>query len=268
MTPILKYPGAKWRMADWIVDKIPDHESYLEPFFGSGAVFFNKKPARIETINDIDGAVTRFFRVCRDRPDDLAYAVSMTPWSREEFDRAEIRDDLHDDIEFARQFMVRCWMSFGSRLYVKTGWRYSTGSKAKGGPDNPKLWARLPETIQQVADRLRMAQFESRPALDVIDAYDGPNVLIYADPPYILDTRTLTGKRQYRAEMDDADHVALLKRLQCFQGMVMLSGYESPIYTEILDGWTMYQTTVRCNGKGSKTECLWLNPEAERRRRK
>lgn len=61
MTPILKYPGAKWRMANWIIDKMPDHESYLEPFFGSGAVFFNKQPARIETINDIDGAVVRFF---------------------------------------------------------------------------------------------------------------------------------------------------------------------------------------------------------------
>lgn len=198
----------------------------------------------------------------------MAYAVSMTPWSREEFDQAEIRDDLPDDIEFARQFMVRCWMSFGARLHVKAGWRHSTGSRPNGGPDNPKLWARLPETIQQVADRLLMAQFESRPALDVIDAYDGPNVLIYADPPYILGTRTLAGKFQYRAEMDDADHMALLKRLHRFQGMVILSGYDHPIYREILDGWTMYQTNVKCNGKGLKTECLWINPEAERRRRK
>ncbi len=197
MTPVLKYPGAKWRMADWIIDKMPDHESYLEPFFGSGAVFFNKQPARIETINDIDGAVVRFFRVCRDRPDDLAYAVSMTPWSREEFDQAEIRDDLQDDVEFARQFLVRCWMNFGGRLHTKSGWRHSTGRAANGGLDNPKIWARVPETVYQVAERLRMAQIENKPAIDLIDVYDGPDVLIYADPPYVIDTRTLNGKLQY-----------------------------------------------------------------------
>lgn len=267
MNPILKYPGAKWRMADWIIEKMPPHESYLEPFFGSGAVFFGKPPSRIETINDIDGSVVRFFRVCRDHPDELSYTVSMTPWSREEFNAAEIRDDLQDDIEFARQFLVRCWMSFGARLFVKSGWRHSTGKQANGGPDNPKLWARLPETIQQVAERLLMAQIESKPAMDLFDTYDGPDVLVYADPPYILETRTLAGKLQYRAEMENADHEALLDRLVKFRGMVMLSGYDHPIYRERLGGWTKYEINVRCNGKGSKTECLWINPEAERRRR-
>lgn len=51
---ILKFPGAKWRMADWIISLMPPHKSYLEPFFGSGAVFFCKPPSRIETINDLD----------------------------------------------------------------------------------------------------------------------------------------------------------------------------------------------------------------------
>ncbi len=68
--------------------------------------------------------------------------------------------------------------------------------------------------------------------------------------------------------MTDADHVELLERLRRFGGMVMLSGYDHPIYRESLDGWTMYQTDVRSNGKTQKTECLWLNPAAERRRQK
>ena len=42
MNAILKYPGAKWRIADWIIEEMPAHHSYVEPFFGSGAVFFNK----------------------------------------------------------------------------------------------------------------------------------------------------------------------------------------------------------------------------------
>lgn len=50
MASILKYPGAKNKLAKWIISYIPEHSVYVEPFFGSGAVFFNKKTAPIETI--------------------------------------------------------------------------------------------------------------------------------------------------------------------------------------------------------------------------
>lgn len=63
MDPILKYPGAKWRLAQWVIDHMPPHEGYLELFFGSGAVFFNKPKSRVETVNDLDGNVVRFFRL-------------------------------------------------------------------------------------------------------------------------------------------------------------------------------------------------------------
>lgn len=62
MNAILKYPGAKWRIAKWIIEHIPEHHSYVEPYFGSGAVFFNKTLSNIETINDVDGYAVNFFR--------------------------------------------------------------------------------------------------------------------------------------------------------------------------------------------------------------
>ena len=43
MKAIMKYPGSKWSIAKWIIGFFPDHHSYLEPFFGSGAVLFNKQ---------------------------------------------------------------------------------------------------------------------------------------------------------------------------------------------------------------------------------
>lgn len=55
MNTLLNYPGAKWGMAAQIVALMPPHRSYLEPFFGSGAVLFNKPRSAIETVNDIDG---------------------------------------------------------------------------------------------------------------------------------------------------------------------------------------------------------------------
>ena len=75
--PILKYPGAKWSASSWILDNLPVHEIYLEPFFGSGAIFFNKEPARLETVNDLDGNVVNLFKVIRERPQELATLVSL-----------------------------------------------------------------------------------------------------------------------------------------------------------------------------------------------
>lgn len=121
MDAILKYPGAKWRLSPWIIEHIPPHESYLEPFFGSGAVFFNKKKARIETINDLDGEVVNFFRVCRERPEELAAALSLTPWARDEREAAYITEENEDPVERARKFAVRCWMTFGAAPYKSNG---------------------------------------------------------------------------------------------------------------------------------------------------
>ena len=51
--PILKYPGAKWRIASWIVPLFPPHVHYVEPYAGSAACFFTKTPARHEVLNDL-----------------------------------------------------------------------------------------------------------------------------------------------------------------------------------------------------------------------
>ena len=88
MKPVLKYPGSKWRIAGEIVARIPEHHTYLEPFFGSGAVFFSKEPSRIEMINDLDNNVPNLFRCIRDDPDRLARIVATTPYSRHEYERA------------------------------------------------------------------------------------------------------------------------------------------------------------------------------------
>ncbi len=72
---ILHYPGSKWSMADWIISNMPQHSMYLEPFFGSGAVFFNKQPSNIETINDLDEQVVNLFREIRIHANELARMI-------------------------------------------------------------------------------------------------------------------------------------------------------------------------------------------------
>ena len=257
MNPILKYPGAKWRIAPWILSFFPPHESYLEPYFGSGGVFFNKAPCRIETINDLDGEIVNFFQVCREYPGELADALYLTPWSRDERDAAY--EPAGDELERARRFCVRCWQTFGAFPHKSNGWRNTTGRRLNGGPDNPKLWSRLPAIVCEAADRLLEVQIENRPALDVIQRHNGPEVLIYAGPPYIRSTRN-TSYDAYNYEMTDADHEKLLQVLLKHEGMVLLSGYDNDLYNDILRGWRKESSVTTAECGVSRTECLWLNP--------
>ena len=73
---VVKYPGSKWGLAKWIISYFPEHHSYLEPFFGSGAVLFNKPRSNIETINDLDGNVVNLFEWIRDDPERLAHRTA------------------------------------------------------------------------------------------------------------------------------------------------------------------------------------------------
>lgn len=128
MKAVLKYPGGKWRIADWIISHFPKHNVYLEPFFGSGAVFFKKIPAYTETINDIDGDIVNLFRVCREHPEELAAAVNLTPFAREEFNACHEMVE-GTPIERARRTIVRYHQSFGTSNSSRNSWKNTQNRK-------------------------------------------------------------------------------------------------------------------------------------------
>ncbi|BAH44540.1 putative methyltransferase [Brevibacillus brevis NBRC 100599] len=251
---ILHYPGSKWSLADWIIEHMPEHTIYLEPFFGSGAVLFNKRPARLETVNDIDGDVVNLFKMIRERPDELAEVVHWTPYSREEFKAAY--DLPNDDVDRARRFLVKCWQA----IRVKTG--SISGWKCRGTADDSyrvKQWNELPNKISVVAERLKEIQIENRPALQIIGRYRREDVLIYADPPYILGTRN---GEIYESEMTDRDHSDLLQTLKDHPGPVLLSGYANELYDDLLSDWQREERQQIIETGQARTEVLWINPVA------
>lgn len=255
MKSILKYPGAKNRIAPWICEYIPKHDVYLEPFAGSLAVLFHKERSHIETVNDLDGDIVNFFRVLRDRSLELERKIAYTPFSREEYKNAYIPCD--DEIERARRFAVKCWMGFGcGNLYQKG---YKSGQQTKS-PNPAMAWNELPETMKEATERLKGVQIENLPATELIKRYDTEDVFIYADPPYLHETRK---KYLYKHEMKDAEHVELLQALISHPGKVLLSGYDNDLYNEILNGWNkVHKNTLAECGK-KRTETLWMNYKIE-----
>lgn len=119
-------------------------------------------------------------------------------------------------------------------------------------------WVNLPNKIIQAAERLRGVQIENRPAVDLIKRFNYENVLIYCDPPYMLNTRH--GK-QYRCEMNDKDHQELLEVLLQHKGYVIISGYDTELYNSMLSGWSKRETTAYSQVCSKKREVIWMNYE-------
>ena len=259
MPNVLKYPGSKWSMAEWIISHFPhgyERMTYLEPFFGSGAIFFNKNRSQVETINDLDSNVVNLFRVIREHPEELARLVSFTPWSREEYKVSY--EMTGESLEDARRFLVRMWMAIGAKSSDITGWRHNI--KTVNG--NCMQWStKLPEHILQTSSRLKhlgncLVQIENQDALKLIERHRRENVFIYCDPPYVLSTRH---GRIYRCEMKNQDHIQLLKMLLNHPGPVMISGYENEIYSDILERWDVGKQGANCEGGAKRTEIIWMN---------
>lgn len=258
---VLKYPGSKQQCASWIVDHFPENYrkmTYLEPYFGSGAVYFRKSRSVIETINDLDRYVTNLFYQIRDHPAELIHAIEYTPWSREEYERSKLL--VNDSgLETARQFLVRSWMSIGARSNKGYyGWR----NNIAGNNGNQSAWyTRLPEIIALTADRLKsisgyIVQIENQDALYLIERHSRTNVLMYLDPPYLLSTR---GGRIYNREYSDDDHYQLLQYIKRSKASVIISGYDSELYNAELKHWWKGTKPVRTESGQIKTECIWLN---------
>lgn len=257
--PILKYPGAKWNKADWIASHFPKHMHYLEPYCGSAAVFFLKKPARHEVLNDLSSSIVNLFRVLRDPSlaAQLAEWIELTPWSEEEYSQYERDYDSADDpVENARRFLVRSWQAHGGTIHQISGWKHN-GRTATVYP--VKLWQKLPARLLATVERLKDAEIRNRPALEMIAYYNSPDTLIYADPPYLLSTRT---RKYYKHEMTDEEHIALLNALDVHRGPVVLSGYPHPLYDERLKHWHRVSAPAVTEHGNTRMEVLWLNEKA------
>jgi DNA adenine methylase len=253
------YPGSKARHADWILEHIPEHRTYVEPFGGAAGVLFQKPPSKVEVYNDRDGDIVQFFRVLRERPDELAEWLEAVPFARDVYDRwaSEFYEEGYrpdDEIERAGRFFALRYMQFGAKKNAPAGF----GTKPTSNGARPMKHAT--NELPRFARRLRHIYTENLDWRECVEKYDTPETVFYCDPPY-------DGTEDYY-NAGDFDHRALHDALLEAEGRAVVS-YDAvpPFYGDEWHVATKDSTfhIDNTDGSGPKdcTEVLLMNFDGE-----
>ena len=262
---LFPYYGGKHQWLDFLLPLFPTGPTHLvDVFGGGGAVTLNCVRYPYATYNDVDERLFCFFRVLRDNPDELIRAISLSPHSRADWNIASRWAEWGDceDVEKARRVFVALNQGFNG-VMLKTGhnfWRRKpSGMSAQSGA--AKLSA-----LERAAENLSRVTLECLPWQDMIRDYNKPRVVMYLDPPYLLETRK--SKNMYEHEFSDQDHEDLLAALSKLTCMALLSGYNNDMYNEALSGWHRVDSPARPTAaakNGTRVESVWMNFEPESR---
>ncbi|WP_079670883.1 DNA adenine methylase [Mycobacteroides abscessus] len=257
-SPVPYFGGKSW-LAPRLAGVLPPHKHYVEVCGGSLAVLLAKRRSPQETVNDLDGFLMTFWRVLRDRPDELERVCSLTPHSRTERALAqEISSEL-DELEVARRVFVALTQGRSGSL-TRTGWRHDLRPVST---PMPVVLQRYAGRIAQAAKRIQRVSLECRPAVELVEAYGGArDTLLYVDPPYIVNKGIRRGG-EYRVEMRSGKvHRELLEACLAADAAVVMSGYGSALYDGMLGDWYRYEIpmlTSQGSGDGRRVEIVWSN---------
>ena len=278
LTAPLKWWGGKTYLAPKIIELMPRHLHYVEPYFGGGAVLLAKDPLDeskywgskcyeqgiSEVVNDINRELTNFWRVLQDDGTFASFRriVEAIPFSQIEWEEVETRQHpvKPPDVQAAVAFFVRCRLSRAGEF--KAFATLSRNRTRRRQNEQASAWWNCVEGLPAIRDRLRRVVILNQDALTVIGAQDGQKTLFYLDPPYVPHARATLGN--YAHEMTEADHKAMLDAIKHCQGKVILSGYPNSLYDRELHDWNQHEIEIDNKAAGGKqkqkmTEVLWMN---------
>lgn len=237
-TPI-SYYGGKQTLSPIILELIPEHKIYCEPFLGGAAVYFAKKPSKVEVINDTNSELINFYEVVKNDFTALEREIAITLHSRTKHRQAQViyaNPDMFDRIKRAWAVWMLANISYGCKLDGVFGYdRSGTASK--------KLANKRKGFTEEYAIRLQNTQIECCDALRIIRSRDTEETFFYIDPPYVgADQGHYDGYSQ-----EDFD--ALLALLESIKGKFLLSSYRNVALKECVkrNGWYSLEIDMACS---------------------
>lgn len=263
LRPVAKTHGGKFYLAKWIIENFPEdypEMTYCEPYIGGGSVFLNKERSKQEVISDKDKKVISIFKALRDEPGELIGRIKRTKYKEENFKKAlkAAEEGFTDYIEEAINEIILRRMSRGG---LKAAFSFS--ERLRGGqPGDVNAWETYKEQLAAIAERIEKTHIFCEPAVDIIKVWDGPNTLMYLDPPYLPTTRS--APNVYENEMSIDDHIALSEVINNSKSYIILSGYPSALYSRLYKDWNCLKKEIpnhssQKSKKERKIECIWLN---------
>ena len=227
----INYVGGKNRLAKVIIERIPAHLTYVEPFSGGAQVFFRKPRSTIEILNDLDSQLINFYRVCQHHPEELIRSIQCLPVSRELFDTfKKASPEALTDIQRACRFLYLQKLAYGGRV-TRKAFGIHVGEKPNLREES------VQKSLTEVHARLQGVQIEHLPYEVVIERYDRPGSFFYLDPPYF-------GIRLYNFNLEHDDFVRMAKILAGIKGKFLLSLNDHPEVRRIFAGFHIEEVEI------------------------
>jgi len=240
----LSYIGGKNRLAKRLIAIFPKHKTYVEPFAGGAQVFFRKEPSEVEVLNDLDGEIVNFYRVCQQHYEELLRYFRFMVVSRTWFELLKKTDSTTlTDIQRAARYLYLLRNSFASLV------RNPVYHRNVVQPPSFNLTG-LPELIENAHKRLERVQLECAPYEEVLRRFDRPTTLFYCDPPYYA-------RKLYRHNLEEADFATLAERLREIKGKFVLSLNDVPDVRKLfhnfyIQGVELHYTSQKAAGQRYK----------------
>jgi len=243
-TPV-SYYGGKQTLLRHISPLVPKHKTYTEAYAGGAALFFEKPPAEVEVINDINCNLINFYQVLQTRFPELKAEIDKTLHSRDMHLKARIIYDhptLFDPIERAWALWVCSKEGFAAKLDGSWGYDKAKNTTAK------KIQNAKDAFTIMLQQRIEHTQIESTDGLRIIKSRDSESTFHFVDPPYVG-----TDCGHYEGTFNEQNFIELLELLSAISGKFMLTMFPHPILSEFIQKYGWHVVEVERSISASKS---------------
>lgn len=237
------------------------HDLYLEPFGGAASVLLNKPVSPDEIYADLNKDIVNLMRQIQQNI--LALCERLRDIKCEESVFREWKSkNCTEEFESAIKTFVLHRMSRGG-----VGGTFSKSTrKYRDMYEHESSWFSGIDNLFNISKRLENVKIMCSKATDLINEFDSEKSLIYLDPPYLRSLRS-TPWSAYTVEMDDSEHEDLLNLCKTCKSKIVISGYQSELYDDMLSDWTKLKKSSFLHSghvkpgsvKKKAEECVWKN---------
>ncbi len=228
LKPPISRMGGKSKLRKTIIEMIPEHECYIELFFGAGWVYFGKQPSKVEVINDIDKELINLFKMIKYHAPEIERLLQYEFSGRDIFEEYKNNSIGYlTEIHRAIRFLYLISQSFASKM---SHYGYATTSKPK-----PQIFYK--NVLNDLKKRLRNTYVENLSFEKIIQKYDKKHSFFFCDPPYFE-----TGG--YTSKFGEKEHLILRDKLINIEGKFLLTINDHPKVREWYEGFNIKEVKV------------------------